>query len=140
MLISLLLFLGPASVLSQTFITIPSSETDPIYVTATVGDDVPLYCAVYQNGPALTVWRYKRATDPSFELITIIIGELTVPEFLVGRVEVNGSEIPDAGGLIYRTNFTLLNFTTDLNLISFRCGHSATREFTIGLPGKSLKY
>uniref|UniRef100_A0A1X7SE62 Ig-like domain-containing protein n=1 Tax=Amphimedon queenslandica TaxID=400682 RepID=A0A1X7SE62_AMPQE len=97
MIIYLLLFLAPASVLSQSFITtIPSSETDPIYVAASVGDDVPLYCAVYQNGPALTVWRYKRATDPSFELITIISGELTEPEFLVGRVELNGSEIPDS--------------------------------------------
>ena len=141
MIICLLLFLAPASVLSQTFITtIPSSETDPIYVTATVGDNVPLYCAVDTNGPALTIWRYKRATDLSFELVTIITGELTDPEFLVGRVEVNGSEIPNSGGLIFRTNFTLLNLTADLNLISFQCGPAdTTKSFTIGLPGKRIK-
>ena len=141
MLLCLFLFLAPALVSSQTFITtLPSSETDPIYVTVTVGDDVPLYCAVDTNGPVLTSWRYKRATDPSFELVTIISGELTGPDFLVGRVEVNGSEIPNSGGLIFRTNFTLLNFTTDLNLISFQCGPTGTtRDFTIGSPGKRIK-
>ena len=136
MIFSLFLLI-PAVVLSQIIVTtIPSSETDPIYLITSEGDDVPLYCAVLNNGPVLTIWRYQRANESTYELITILNGELTEPTFLVGRIDVSGKQIPSLN-LTLRTNFTILNFTSDLDLISFQCGPSGTtRQFTIGLPGK----
>ena len=135
MIFSLFLLI-PAVVLSQTITTIPSSGTDPIYLITSEGDDVPLYCAVFSNGPVLTIWRYQRANESTYELITILDSELTEPKFLVGRIDVSGKQIPSLN-LTLRTNFTILNFTSDLDLISFQCGPSGTtRQFTIGLPGK----
>ena len=131
-----LLSLIPDVVLSQTITTIPSSETDPIYLITSEGDDVPLYCAVFSNGQILTLWGYQRANESTYELITIINGELTEPKFLVGRIDTDGMQIPSTN-FTFRTNFTILNFTSDLDLISFQCGPSGTtRQFTIGLPGK----
>ena len=132
-----LFLLIPAVVLSQTNITtIPSSGTDQIYLITSEGDDVPLYCVVFSNGPALTAWGYQRANESTYELITIINGELTEPKFLVGRVDTDGMQIPSTN-LTFRTNFTILNFTSDLDLISFQCGPpGTTKQFKIGLPGK----
>ena len=132
-----LLSLIPAVLLSQIIVTtIPSSETDPIYLITSEGDDVSLYCAVFNNGPALTIWWYQRANESTYELITIINGELTEPKFLVGRIDTDGMQIPSTN-LTFRTNFTILNFTSDLDLISFQCGPpGTTKRFTIGLPGK----
>ena len=134
--LGLLLILVPSLVVSQpySFITDPSDDDQPIYVITEEGVNVSLYCLVASNGAVIrTTWQTKRSNETTFVTVTFGSGVSTGPAYLVDRIEVTGL-IP---GMI-RSNFTLLNFTNDFNLISFRCGqvNEDARIFTLGLPGK----
>ena len=146
----LLVLLIPSQVLSQpySFFTDPSSEgrgeseTEPIYLITEDGTDVSLYCLVINEGAGQggeqirTVWRSKRTVDSVFESVTFNSSGVSMsPVYLAGRIEVTGLPL---GGGTFRSNFTLLNFTSEFDLISFRCGqlNKDAMFFTLGLPGK----
>uniref|UniRef100_A0A1X7SIB1 Immunoglobulin domain-containing protein n=1 Tax=Amphimedon queenslandica TaxID=400682 RepID=A0A1X7SIB1_AMPQE len=116
------------------FITDPPDDTQPIYVIAKKGLTVSLYCLIRNEGSGgaviRTSWQTKRSNENIFENVTFGSGVSNGPAYLVDKIE--------ATGLISGThsNFTLLNFTHDFNLISFRCGQPSedARIFTLGLP------
>ena len=120
------------------FVTDPSSESQQIYVTAEEGNNVSLYCSVLNVGAGMngeyirTTWQSKRAADSDFETVPFASGVSTGPDYLIAKIVVT-----EPFGT--RTNFTLLNFTADLNMISFRCGqvNEDARFFTLGLPGRN---
>ena len=138
----LLLLLLPNVIVSQTFITFPSSEpgSQPRDVIGREGEDVSLYCQVFVNsGQILTSWQYKnRTTDPMFETVTFNLNnDITGPNFLLNKIVVEG-DLLGHGNLTFRTNFTFLNFTNEFNMIVFACGppDQDMRQFRLGLPGK----
>ena len=149
-IVILVVLLIPSPVLSQpySFFTNPSSEgrgeseTQPIYVITEDGADVSLYCLVVNEGAGQdgeqirTGWQSKRTVDSVFESVTFNSSGVSMsPVYFVGRIKVTGLPL---GGGTFRTNFTLLNFTAEFNLISFRCGqlNEDAMFFTLGLPGK----
>ena len=123
------------------FITDPSADTQPIYVITKEGVNVSLYCLVTNEGAGVsgeqirTAWQTKRTNETDFVTVPFSSGVSTGPAYLVDRIEVTGSPLSTG---TYRSNFTLLNFTDDFNLISFRCGqpNEDGRIFTLGFPGK----
>ena len=143
------LFLIPIQVVSQpySFITDPSADTQPIYVIAKEGANVSLYCLVRNEGAGAngqqiqSLWQSKRTVDDSFtRIIFNSAGISTEPAYLVEEIEVVGASLGIFGTT--QVNFTILNFTIDINLISFKCGQpdADTTQFTIGLPGKCSLY
>ena len=146
-ILGLCLLLIPSLVLSQanySFVTDPSSISQPIYVITKEGASVSLYCFVFNedagtNGEQIqSFWQSKRTVDNDFVSVTFNAsnGISTEPDYLVGEIEVTGVSL---GGIFgtFQTNFTFLNFTSEFNLISFMCGQPGeeTRQFTLGLPG-----
>ena len=143
-----LLFVSlPNAIVSQTFITFPSSEpgSQPRDVIGREGEDVSLYCEVIIHfaqgqGQVLTSWQYKnRTSDPMFESVTFNANnDITGPSFLVSKIVVEG-DLLGHNNVTFRTNFTFLNFTNDFNMIVFACGppNQDTRQFRLGLPGIS---
>ena len=123
------------------FITIPDTESGPVYLIPEEGTlNVSLYCKVIQNNFQIqTRWLVKRPTD-SLLINTNYnaYGELISPSFLVGKVTAIGNVIPNlASNLTYETNFTILNFTREFDVIQFKCGpQGILREFNLGFPGK----
>ena len=121
------------------FVTVPSSESQPIYVIAEEGRNVSLYCSVLNEGAGSngeyirTTWQSKRPVDGVYETVPLASGISTGPSYLIAKAEVT-----EPSGT--RTNFTLLNFTAEFNMISFRCGQVGedARFFTLGLPGRTL--
>ena len=121
------------------FVTVPSSESQPIYVIAEEGRNVSLYCSVLNEGAGSngeyirTTWQSKRPVDGVYETVPFASGVSTGPDYLIAKAEVT-----EPSGT--RTNFTLLNFTAEFNMISFRCGqiNEEARFFTLGLPGRTL--
>ena len=139
------LFLIPSLVVSQpySFITDPSADDQPIYVIAEEGLNVSLYCLVRNEGAGpngqqiQSLWQSKRTIDNSFTQIIFNSSGISIePDYLVGEIEVFGASVGIFGTT--QVNFTILNFTIDINLISFKCGQpdADTTQFTIGLPGK----
>lgn len=125
--------------LSQTFNTIPSSESQPIYVLGQKAGNVSIYCAVYTPGLVITTWQYKRAVDVDFETIFFNGNdEIIEPVLLQDKIEVDGPQFGSTNAT-YRNNVTILNFTSEDNFVTFRCGspNGANRKFTIGLPGNN---
>ena len=141
----LLFVLLPNAILSLTFITSPLSESgsQPRDVIGREGEDVSLYCVVFNPNHVLTVWQYKnKTTDPmaTFESVMFnannnIIG----PSFLLNKIVVEGDLLSMSHNVTYRTNFTFLNFTNEFDMIAFACGppNQETRQFRLGLPGIS---
>ena len=144
-LVWLFFILIPSPVVSQpySFITDPSDDTQPIYVMAKEGLNVSLYCFVFNEGAGAngehirTGWQTKRTNETMFVTVPFSSDVSIGPAYLTNRIEVTG--LPQGIGT-FRTNFTLLNFTDDLNLISFRCGqpNEDGRIFTLGLSGKVM--
>ena len=98
-----------------------------------------LYCKVIQNNLQIqTRWLVKRQTD-SLAITTDYnaFGELISPAFLVGKITTIGDVIPNlVSNLTYETNFILLNFTSEYDVIQFKCGpQGILREFNLGFPG-----
>ena len=138
MILYCLLFLFlPIETVSQTFITIPpSDQSQPVDVIGKEGEDVSLYCVVYNPTKALTIWQYKRTNDPEFENVIFTSNDdLIGPSFLRNKIDVEGDLL--GGNATFRTNFTFLNFTNEFDLILFQCGppNQKTRQFRLGLPG-----
>ena len=138
-----LLFVSlPNAIVSLTFITFPLSESgsQPRNVIGREGEDVSLYCAVFNPTPVLTVWQYKnRTTDPMFEFVMFNgTNDIIGPSFLLNKIVVEGDLLPASQSITYRTNFTFFNFTNEFNMILFQCGppNQGTRQFRLGLPGK----
>ena len=138
-----LLFSSPVVSQPYSFVTDPSSLSQPIYAIGHAGTNVSLYCLVFnegagQNGEQIrTAWQSKRANDSVYDVVSFNPTGISMgPVYLVGRMEVTG--LPLAGGT-FRTNFTLINFTSEFNLISFKCGqlNEETIQFTLGLPSKT---
>ena len=136
----LFLFL-PIETVSQAFITIPQSDqSQPVDVIGKEGENVALYCVVFNPSRVLTVWQYKRTNDPEFQNVMFngnddIIG----PSFLSNKIDVDG-DLFGFQNATYRTNFTFLNFTNEFNLITFQCGppNQDTIKFRLGLPGQYI--
>ena len=135
----LLLLLFPSAIVSQTFDTIPPSDgPQPVDVIGKEGDDVSLYCVVFNPTQALTIWQYKRTNDSKFQNVMFNANNDVIgPGFLLNKIEAEG-DLLGSGNLTFRTNFTFLNFTDEFNLITFQCGppNQDTRRFRLGLPGQ----
>ena len=148
LIVILVALLIPSLVISQanySFVTNPSSEAQPIYVISKEGASVSLYCFVFNedagtNGEHIqSFWQSKRTVDNDFVPVVFNVsnGISTGPDYLVGKVEAIGGPSLGIFGT-FQTNFTFLNFTSEFNLVSFRCGqlNEETIQFTLGLPGK----
>ena len=136
-----MLSLLPSLIFSQSITTIPSSESQPTYVIGQEEENVSLYCAVLNPDLVITTWQYKRTVDADFTTISFNANdEITTPAFLQNKIEVDGRWFQSTNAT-HRTNFTLLNFTSEDNLVTFRCGtpNGNNRRFTIGLPGMIIK-
>ena len=120
------------------FVTDPSSDTQPIYVLGQEGEDIPISCTVIRNNAqVISAWEIKRTSDSNFQLTEFnsTTGELTSPSFFIGRFTAFGELTPS--GRSFQTNFTLLNFTTEFDLVEILCGASnINTKFIVGLPGK----
>ena len=123
------------------FTTVPSTNNGPAYVFAEEGTlNVSLYCEVIsQNIQVQTRWFVRRQTD-NMILITDYnaAGELTSPNVLLSKITAIGNVIPDSLlNLTYETNFTILNFTSEFDLVQIQCGPNdgLTKTFNLGLPG-----
>uniref|UniRef100_A0A1X7UUM4 Ig-like domain-containing protein n=1 Tax=Amphimedon queenslandica TaxID=400682 RepID=A0A1X7UUM4_AMPQE len=133
----------PSLIYSQpySFITDPSDDTQPIYAIAEEGLTVSLYCHVTNEGAGAngqqiqSLWQSKRTIDDSFTQVIFNSSGISIePDYLVGNIQVFGDSLGIFG--TFQVNFTILNFTIDINLISFKCGQpdADTTQFTIGLP------
>ena len=137
----MLCLLLPSLALSATvFITDPPSDTQPTYVIGQEGEDIPILCTVIRNdAQVITDWEIERTIDSNFQLTEFnsTTGELTSPSFFIGRFTTIG-ELTQSGRS-FQTNFTLLNFTTEFDLVKILCGASGiNREFIVGLPGNNI--
>ena len=139
---SLLFLLLPNAIVSQNFSTFPLSDPEfqPRDVIGREGEDVSLYCAVFNPNQTLTVWQYRNGTnDSSFQSVMFnAANQLIGPSFLADKIVTEGDLIMPNSAVTFRTNFTFLNFTNEFNLIIFQCGppNQETRQFRLGLPGK----
>ena len=133
-----LCLLLPSLVLSVTdFITDPPSDTQPTYVLGQEGEEIPIICTVIRNNAqVISAWQIKRTIDSNFELTDFnsTTGELTSPSFFIGKFTAIG-ELTQSGRS-FQTNFTIVNFTTEFNLVEILCGASGINtRFIVGLPG-----
>ena len=137
------LFLLRSFALSQqqvNFTTIPNTDSGPVYLIPKEGTlNVSLYCKVILNNFQIqTRWLVKRPMD-SLPITTDYnaAGELISPPFLMGKIRAIGDVIPDLeSNLTYETNFTILNFTSEFDVIQIKCGpQGVLREFNLGFPG-----
>ena len=122
------------------FTTIPNTDSGPVYLITNEGTlNVSLYCKVILNSLQIqTRWLVRRPMDSL--LITTdynAAGELISPPFLMGKITAIGDVIPNlASNLTYETNFTILNFTSEFDVIQIKCGpQGVLREFNLGFPG-----
>ena len=136
------LVLFPNFVISQiTVTTIPDTDSDPAYVFANEGtDDISLYCIVDNGGTqTVTDWFIMRQTDsnliqPSFH----INGTVIEPADLIGKIEVTGKPFPPLPTITYQTNFTVINFTSDLDQSQIICGPQGSfKTFNFGFTGNN---
>ena len=130
----------PSLALSATeFITDPPSGTQPTYVIGQEGEEVPILCTVIRNNAqVVSSWEIKRTIDSDFEptLFNATTGELTFPAFFIGKFTAIG-ELTQSGLSSFQTNFTIVNFTTEFDLVEVLCGASGINtKFIVGLPGK----
>ena len=133
-----LCLLLPSLALSATvFITDPPSDTQPTYVIGQEGEEIPILCTVIRNGDqVISAWEIKRTIDSTFEItgFNLTTGELTSPPFFIGRFTAIG-ELTQSGRS-FQTNFTIVNFTTEFDLVEILCGASGINtQFIVGLPG-----
>ena len=138
----ILLFLIAVSLTSGQviFTTVPNTNNGPAYVISEEGTlNVSLYCEVIQNNLQIqTTWFVKIQTDTIAITDYNAAGELISPADLVGKITVIGDVIPGIS-LTFETNFTILNFTNEFDLVQIKCGPQATvREFNLGFPGIKL--
>ena len=138
----ILLFLIAVSLTSGQviFTTVPNTNSAPAYVVSEEGTlNLSLYCEVIQNNLQIqTTWFVKIQTDTIAITDYNAAGELISPANLVGKITAIGDVIPGIS-LTFETNFTILNFTNEFNLVQIKCGPQATlREFTLGFPGIKL--
>ena len=129
-----------SSALSATvFITDPSSDTQPTYVIGQEGDDILILCTVIRNdAQVVSSWEIKRTIDSNFEptLFNATSGELTFPAFFIGKFTAIG-KLTQSGQSSFQTNFTIVNFTTEFDLVEILCGASGINtKFIVGLPGR----
>ena len=118
------------------YTTVPSTNNGPAYVIFEEGTlNVSLYCEVIQNSIQVqTSWFVKRQTDSSPILTDYnSAGELISPADLVGKITAIGDVI-SGSSLTLETNFTILNFTNEFDLVKIKCGPQL-REFNLGFPG-----
>ena len=124
-----------------TYKTVPDTDNGPAYVFAEEGTlNVSIYCEVINNNvQAQSRWLIIRDDNsqsivPSFDGS----GKCTNPADLVGKIEAIGDDIIQ-GSVTYQTNFTILNFTVEFDLILnlIRCGPQGhpQRTFNFGFPG-----
>lgn len=124
-----------------TYRTVPDTDSGPAYVFAEEGTlNVSIYCEVINNNvQALSRWLIIRDDNnqlivPSFDSS----GKCTSPADLIDKIEAIGDVIIQ-GSITYQTNFTILNFTVEFDLILnlIRCGPQGypPRVFNFGFPG-----
>ncbi len=136
-LLCLLLFIY---VYSQSTVTIPPNvENGIVYVPVNNGEtNVTLVCEVFTSPDTqiATIWTILRPVEP--EAISFVDGELTSPADLIGGLRVTGDIIPDLS-FTYETNLTIVNFTSQFDNVTLRCGEDEIIRFILGFPGKLMK-
>ena len=133
----LLLIFGYAS--SETIITtIPDTENGYAYVFDKGDLNITVYCEVIvHNILRATSWYLQRQSDEDPPMLVFFDpnGIPHTPSDLYDDIIVLGEEITP-GGSTFRTNFTILNFTSQLDQALLQCGTSGVRRnFTLGLSG-----
>lgn len=137
-LLCLLLFIY---VYSQSTVTIPSNVENGIVYVPVNNDEtnVTLVCEVF-TGPTQmipTIWTILRpSVDPDmFDFISFLDGEVTSPADLIGDLTITGDIIPGLS-FTYETNLTIVNFTSQFDNVTLRCGQDEIIRFILGFPGK----
>ena len=132
----LLLIFGYA--FSQTNITtIPDTENEYAYVFDKGDLNITVYCEVIvKNITRATSWYLQRQSDEDPRLVFFDSNGMPhTPSDLYDDTIVQGEEITP-GGQTFRTNLTILNFTSQLDQALLQCGTSLVRRtFILGLSG-----
>ena len=125
-----------------TYFTIPETESGPAYVFADEGTlNVSVYCVVFlDNEQYQSRWLLRRQIDTGYILpIFNITGEVTGPApatDLIGKIKATGVLIANTS-YTFQTNFTIVNFTTEFDMSTVKCGPQGEplREFNFSFPG-----
>lgn len=131
----LLLIFGYA--FSQTNITtIPDTENGYAYVFDKGDLNITVYCEVIvDNILRATSWYLQRQSDEGPPMLVLFDsnGIPHIPSDLYDDIIVLGEEITP-GGKNFQKNFTILNFTSQLDQALLQCGTSGVRRnFILGL-------
>jgi len=122
--------------------TIPNTDDGDAYVFGEEGDlNISMYCEVINNDIQLKVqtsWYLQRQSDSGPPTLVVFDpdGIPNTPSDLADDIIALGEEAPGLGGETFRTNFTILNFTSQFTQALLQCGTSLVRRnFNLGLSG-----